>query len=323
VPQKNFIKIPSGVLAKISKIDIDDVVVACVKTLKPEDFARYAHLGLKVENGVPVYPPPRVPPPRIGRYSYANVYGREKVRRDLPKVEKTRSWSSPHFGDWSKGSHTHSKLLQVYQRQFFPPKQVTLTVELLQPEADGAGFTIKFAVDQVIRRSAPDFHDDLLYNLNILQENVLSVNVFPSTATLEEYVNTVRVEWQILPPGNLQEIVRRMLQGKREISAEQQQVMVARLTAMEGLNPECYIAGSDEFLRYFGAKFEDDFVAFENPVYGNALYVMFQDWKTLCQLSRIDLLKGPREGFERIPHHGGWAHRLGALLAVRRGTAAA
>jgi len=91
-----------------------------------------------------------------------------------------------------------------------------------------------------------------------------------------------------------------------------------RLEAMERLKPQGYIAGTNEFLRYFGAKFEENLVAFENLNNGNAIYVMYEDWQTLSQRSRIDLLKGPREGFERIVHQDGWKKRLAAFVRERR-----
>ena len=66
------------------------------------------------------------------------------------------------------------------------------------------------------------------------------------------------------------------VEGKPPVSAERQAVMKERITVMARLKPEAFITGSDGFLRYFGAKFGDDFVAFENVNYGNALYIMYE-----------------------------------------------
>jgi hypothetical protein len=108
------------------------------------------------------------------------------------------------------------------------------------------------------------------------------------------------------------EVVKHILQGKRQISADQKTIMEERLKVMARFKPTVYIAGTNGFLRYFGAKFEDDFVAFENLAYGNALYIMFEGWETLSRRSRVELLKGPRDGFERIEHREGWAQQLSA-----------
>ena len=72
-------------------------------------------------------------------------------------------------------------------------------------------------------------------------------------------------------------------------------------------------------LRYFGAICEDDFIVFENTRYGNAIYVMYEAWPELSKRSRIDLLKGPRDDFERIEHNRGWEDRVAFLLREHRG----
>ena len=73
---------------------------------------------------------------------------------------------------------------------------------------------MKFAIDQVLNRRSPDFESELFYNLNILQENIGAAFVYEGTATLQQYQDTVRVDWEILPPGALEDIANRILQGK-------------------------------------------------------------------------------------------------------------
>jgi hypothetical protein len=87
---------------------------------------------------------------------------------------------------------------------------------------------------------------------------------------------------------------------------------------MSRMHPEAYVVGSDSFLRYFGAKFGDDFVVFENVRYGNALYLMHEEWRELSMRSRIELLSGPRDLFERIEHKDGWVERLTNAVATYR-----
>ena len=311
--KKNLRKVPHQVLDRLNTIELDDIVVACAKRLKIQDIGRYAHLGLAYENGRLVLPPPSVPNAKAGKYSTANVEGKDVIRRDLPMVQKSYSWDTPNWGDWSKGSYTHYRTQDVYQRDFIPPKELELSIQLLEAPAEDE-FVLKFAIDQVLSKQASDFEDELLYNLNLLQENVGAVDVFSSEATLAEYMATVRVDWEILPPGKVDEVLRKMLQGKRPVTERQRKTMLERLTMMSHLTPRHYIAGTNGFLRYFGAQFEDDFVAFENVTYGNALYVMYENWERLSKKSRIDLLKGPREGFDRIEHREGWEERLKTLL---------
>jgi hypothetical protein len=91
-----------------------------------------------------------------------------------------------------------------------------------------------------------------------------------------------------------------------------------RLAALRALEPCHFINGVGSFARYFGAQFEDDLVVLENLELGNALYVMYEDWQELSKRSRIELLNGPRDGFDRIVHSGAWQRRLRALIRHRR-----
>jgi hypothetical protein len=312
---KNFRQVPPEVRQRLQTFDLDDVVVACAKQLRPQDIQKYNHLGVHLKDGRLILPEPSVPDPRRGKYSRINVEGKEIILRDLPMIKKEFSFYAPDWGDWSKGSHL---MRDVYQRDFIPPKEVEIAITLLE-EREGI-FLVKFVVDQVINRRIADFEEELLYNLNVLQENVGSVDVFPSEATLSDYAATIRVDWELLPAGKLppSEAVARLLRGKRPITEQQRAVMEERLAIFARLRPTHFVSGTSGFIRYFGAKYDENFVVFENVRYGNAIYVMFDQWQELSQRSRIDLLKGNREGFERIEHRDGWEDRLKAILERHR-----
>lgn len=316
MPKRNIRKIPPILIEKIQTFETDDVVVACVKFLRSEDLPRYSHLGLKLKNGKLLISSPIIPNPGAGRYSWANVYGRYKIRRDLPKIWKWFHMEVPNWGDWANGSHTVSQRREVYQKDFYPPKEVELSITLIE-ESNG-GYTIRFSIDQVLDRRISNFELELFYNLNLLQENVGAIDVFPSTASFADYMATIRLDWQIFPPGTVDEVVRRMLRGKSAIGKEQKAIMKSRISVMSKLKPEVYITGTDGFFRYFGAKFGDDFVAFENVHYGNALYIMYNSWQELSKKSRVELLNGPRDSFDRIEHRDGWESKFNMMVKIYR-----
>jgi hypothetical protein len=313
---KNFLKVPAHILARLKSLGQDDVVVACVKLVTADDAGKYSHLGLKLVEGELVAPERQLPNPATGKYSQANAFGMEKTRKDLPKEKRSYGFWAPNYGDWSKGSHYVSQVREVYPREFYPPKEVELSI--MSVGVVGDAHKVKFAVEQVINQRTPNFEQELLYNLNILQENVGAADVFPSEATLEEYAKTVRVDWQLLPPGSTDEVMQRLLQGKGKLTPDAEKTMRERVDFIGRLKPEAFIAGTDGFLRYFGAKFADDLVVFENARYGNALYVMHEDWEALSRRSRIDLLAGPRDSFERIEHRKGWKEILRAIVYDHR-----
>lgn len=308
--KKNLFKIPAAIIERLRAFDQDDVIAATVKLVAAADIGRYNHLGLTLGADGLALPAPRPPHPDAGRYSNANLYGWEKVRKDLPKITKSFGFWAP---SWNSGSsHYVSRDREVYQRDLYAPKQVDLSVSLVDTRGDG--FLIKFAIDQVINRRTPNFEQELLYNLNLLQENVGAADVFESAASLAEFAASVKVDWQLLPPGTVDEVLVRMLQGKRPVTETQQATMRERIAVMNRLKPEAYVTGTDGFLRYFGAKFGDDFVAFENAQYGNALYVMYEGWEVLSQKSRIELLAGGPDSYDRIIHRDGWRQQLEGMV---------
>ena len=63
--------------------------------------------------------------------------------------------------------------------------------------------------------------------------------------------------------------------------------------------------------------FADDLVVFENIDYGNAIYVMYEDWQELSQKSRVEL-RASQDNFTRIQHTKHWKYRLRAEIKKRR-----
>jgi hypothetical protein len=315
---KNFRRVPNQIIERLQNFSLDDVVIATAKRLRPEDIQKYSHLGLGIANGNLIVPEPFVPNASAGKYSKINIEGLDYKRIDLPKIQKEICFFAS--GWKSRSTHLVCNTREVYQVDFVRPKEVELSITLLE-EGDGL-YLIKFAIEQVINKHSPDFKEEILYNLNILQENVGSVDVFPSQATLADYAATIRVEWELLAADQLgaSEAVTQLLAGKRHLTAEQRLIMEERIAIFKRLRPTHFICGSSGFVRYFGAKYADDFIVFENARYGNAIYVMHENWQELSQKSRMDLLKGNREQFERLEHRDGWEDRLEAMLQRYRQT---
>jgi hypothetical protein len=44
--------------------------------------------------------------------------------------------------------------------------------------------------------------------------------------------------------------------------------------------------------------------------YGNALYVLYADWQDVSKRSRLQLLRGTTENFDRVVHTEGWEGRF-------------
>jgi hypothetical protein len=123
--KKNLRKVPHQVLDRLNTIELDDIVVACAKRLKIQDIGRYAHLGLAYENGRLVLPPPSVPNAKAGKYSTANVEGKDVIRRDLPMVQKSYSWDTGTLliGVTGQRGHTRTTVRKTYTKEIlYHPK---------------------------------------------------------------------------------------------------------------------------------------------------------------------------------------------------------
>jgi hypothetical protein len=139
--------------------------------------------------------------------------------------------------------------------------------------------------------------------------------VTPTDLSVEHWLSDQRVTWEILPRGEatFERVLTRL---RANPSSPRVREMRDRYEAVLGMHPGAVVVGNGEFSRYFGFKFREDLVALENLDYGNALYVMYEDWAVLSQRTRLDLLADPDANYNRIVHGQGWEDRLRSLLTA-------
>lgn len=231
-------------------------------------------------------------------------------------VTRTISVETPNWGDWSYGSHDVNFDREVYQRDLVPPRENEISIELVGQEAGAEEtYVFRFMVSEVMDSTTRTFKDSLLFNLNLLQENVAACDAFPSDATVAEYLKTIYVNWEILPPGEREQNIARILKNVGD-TPEIREKIRDRYEFFEKLNPQAFIQGHGGFKRYFGAKFSDNLVVFENMEYGNAIYVMFTDWAGQSQKTKQELLAsdGAGKDFVRIPHLTAWKNAVKKVI---------
>ncbi len=315
--KRNLRNIPPRLSYKIKSIENNDIVAACVKKLKKIDIQNglYKHIQISMDSTGITFPSKILPSPNTGKYSRTNIEGKEVVRKDLPMITKTFAVETPNYGDWSYGSHTVHRDRDVYIKEYIPPKHLEIEIELLSEKSvESTEFIIKFTSGEVLNKTTDGFLDDLLFKLNILQENIGGSDIFASKATFEDYIKTIHVDWELLPIGERDADINKFATKFRLKKKSDIDRLVDRYDVLIKLQPEEFISGTSGFRRYFGAKFFDDLVVFENLEYGNAIYVMYEDWKTLSQKTRVELLKGDNRGFDRIVHTKNWKVQLDFLV---------
>lgn len=153
-----------------------------------------------------------------------------------------------------------------------------------------------------LERAEHEFDLMLLRSLNVLQENTGVTRVFAADATRDDYIATITLDWKIFPPGTTDEVIERLAQlpADPRNAPDFDKHVRDRVRLFERLNPTTYIRGQGGFGSYFGAQFADDLVVFENLKYGNAVYVLYEDWPTISQRSRLELLRDQDAHFDRI-----------------------
>lgn len=274
------------------------------------------HLGIYVNDGNIEHEALVVPDPLQGRYSLKNVFGEEIIRTDLPKETHYTEIESPNWGDSSNGTHTVRLPYEKYPRDIIPPKLIAIEINHKQSSDDH--FIFSFRTTRILEKKSSTFEEDLLFDLNLLQENLGKCGVENADKPISAYADTLLVSWDIFPPGSKEEILARIFRGKN-ISTEKKSVAENRYDFFISLNPKKIVTGNSTFSNYIGAMLEDNLVVFENIEYGNAIYILYDDWDEVSQLSRLDLLSG-RAGnnFDRIVHSGNWKDEVRKKVANGR-----
>ena len=313
--RKNLLKIPDIIKIKVAQAEGKNLVASCTVKIKPDEIrdGKWKHIGIVFEGDKVIFPAFILPSVKTGHYSKYNIRGRDIVHKELGLEPKTYSMETPNFGDWTKGSHDVDITRMVYPHTFIPPKHTEIKIELIAQDDHGL-YVFKFTTDDVLNESQAGFWDDLLVDLNLLQENAGNNGVYPTDASLQDYLQSLYVNWEILPPGEMEENVTRILSGIRSTDPQIRQRLIERSQLLTSLKPRNMVYGISGFQRYFGAQFADDLVVFENVEYGNAIYIMFEDWQELSQKTRTELLAGPADKFVRIPHLGKWRPKLRAVV---------
>lgn len=316
--KKNLRRIPDFIRDKISQIDGNDIIAAKVFKLTQEQLhePQFANLNISLN----ALPHEYVPAETTGTFCKRNINGYRIKFPDQSKVYKTYyAGERPIFGDWSKGSFSLYITRLVIPYKDIAPKELSLIVELLNHEEtdDNTLYTIKVSTSEVLDKTDSEFENDLLFNLNILQESIHSVDVYKANSTRNDFLNSLIVNWEIFPPGERSSDFERITRNMRNLSPQRITRIQERFDFMRSLNPAEIIYGTSGMRRYFGAKFNDNLVIFENTEYGNALYILFENWQELSRLSRAEIQNRPANEFIRIAHTGNWRVQVTRIIDAR------
>ncbi len=322
--RKNIRKIPADITAKVDGFDTNLINVSTIIKVRKSELATkppFPQLQMTITDDVLNFVECYQPDEKAGRYSKKNIKGYNgPAKKDLPKVSKSYCIGYRHpFGNTDAMEVLIYISRMVWQKDEYPPADWSIVTELIDTqEVDGDTiYLLKVGIDQLLDRSNDDFARQLHFALNLLLENIGSFDVYSSEATLADYKKTTIIDWEIFPAGTHEAAVAQIKSSMRNITPTQERNIEDRTAFLDSLNPIEYIRGSYLNVNYFGAKFSDNLFVFENPRYGNAVYVLFEDWQELTKLSRTDLLKLPEDKYIKVVHNKVWKAVLRNIISDR------
>lgn len=314
----HFRTIPRHVQRQMEQIGGSHVVAGCLVVVKSVNVSEgeLSHLDISLDDAGLHYQQEVLPSPLQGKFSNRNTNGWVETRSDWPKERYSVLIEAPNWN--GSGTHTVLQSRERFPKLHHAPKFSTIRIACADSSPGRDSYSLKCEVSDVLDPNAPDFEEHLLACINLLQENVGLTGVAKPNATFADYARSLRVTWDVLPPGTKEDAIQRIF-GARTPTAEQRSQMEDRYTFLMSFNPHAMIYGRSGLQRYFGAQLQDDIVLFENVEHGNAIYVMFEDWEHLSQKSRVELLSGRYgQGFERVVHTGDWKARTRRIVQMRK-----
>lgn len=255
----------------------------------------------------------RVLPVHVGPVSRFNAEGKFVVRRDLKKEEATRmiEWHWQEFrGRDDRVEKSDFKYITYmrYPRDQIPPPSVELAI-LQSVPGEGSVVTDPIVYD--------DEHRELLIHaINLCLEHFGECRVFTRELVPVFKGKIRRLNWSVLPPGNLpweqfreqiQPIVNAAKKGNRG-------VIIRRLETINAYEPQFRAVGNGGFTGYIVMGFPKlNLYVCESIRYGNATYVFEEDWERLSQMSKAQILDENLQK-ARIVHTQGWPEGIRRLL---------
>lgn len=319
-PLHGFRVVPQAIRHQITNLGESQsfqVGYRAILTKSQVEAGELAHVGVNLQNGSISYEPSFLPKP-VKRWARWNVHGKLKVRRDLPKRDVCWLVETPNFGDGERfGYTTHLRSVPAFRREVVHARGLRILVSHEEISKDRFAFAL--VVDVVFDSGTAEHDPNLLMAVSLIGETVGYPQVLDSRLSASEWGATQLIEWEILPvdhngPLPAFEVVSR--RAMQRTGRELPDTYRERYEGMKALAPRKIYEGTSGFDRYLVYAF-DNAVVLENFTYGNAAYVMFDDWKELSQRTRPDLLSDPTANYVRVIHKSGWEKRIAAEVNAK------
>lgn len=251
----------------------------------------------------------KVLPSVVGTISEYNANGRYEQLRELPKevfyVTQVRE-----IKDWHGNYHTVFPSIQYkrFQTQFIEAPSQELSI-LKDTENN-----------KIIASEKIEYTDEnkllIKHTVNLFLELFGECNIVDEEFFSRQRTPIKRVSWNILPQGQMP--WERMKESLSDLldktGVESKEDSLKRFEFINSFSPDFVATGNGGFNDYvvFGFK-ERNLYVLENSFAGNATYVFNNDWETLSQLTKAEILQENLQ-VHRLIHRKNWKRSIREIL---------
>lgn len=248
----------------------------------------------------------------VGPITRFNADGKEKIRRDLEKetLYRAQEWKRQ---EWRGKDDTEEITDWVdipykrYPREHIPAPSIELTCVT---NSHGQKLVIAPAL------AYTEDSDLLLHTVNLFLELFREAHVLGEDRLPVSLPTVQRLSWHILPPGEMpwEQLKTELATVINQTRQSQRKFLELRLEALAKYAPTFTAVGTAGFAGYviFGFPKKGLYVL-ECGYYGNATYVLKENWQALSQLTKAELIHGDLHE-RRIVHLTNWPEEIRLLL---------
>ncbi|OJV19307.1 MAG: hypothetical protein BGO21_08605 [Dyadobacter sp. 50-39] len=251
-----------------------------------------------------------LPRPR-GPVSLFNSEGRQDPQKDQKMI---RCYRDGMIKDWHGHWHHVEIPYKRYPRVTIPAPGEELTVDVKDGKTVVVSRTLEYRPNDARQNEAIKHTINLFLELfgecDILSDELLQIHKF----------KIERRNWRVLPTGEYPwERAKDILKDiTKSLSNAQRRLVDYRFRHISGFNPSKLIIGEAGFDGYVIFCFEDlNLYLLESRFTDNATYVFGEDWESLCQLTKAEILDEHLQKY-RLVHRGGWPQKVAGLLNRRQ-----
>jgi hypothetical protein len=252
-------------------------------------------------------------PSIVGRTTRFNAEGKWHIRRDLPKELRfvgSRSWTRTEWRGRDQSEEVEDTVdiyRWAYPRDLIDPPSVELTY------VEHQGESLVTSPELTFQTADADLNKHVI---NLMLELFRSCEIVLHDLARLTPPAELRANWVMLPSGEhpwerIEAHIGKVFAGKAPSVAK---AVLQRQKVILAYEPAVTWRGLGGFSDYVAYIFPDrGLVVLESVYYGNALYVLGENWENISQLTKAQIIQH-NLAEHRIVHSKGWVRHLNEAL---------